>query len=142
MTAAEERDCPELALPVPYLHPKVSRIRHRGDALRFTEWIPGSTQFASLAASPQDDEIQRASLAPLHLGEIIRLDRCVFPQPLQLGVPDTNLRQFIEETDRGGSSARIFWDTYLGFFVQDEWRASAQLTLSFGIRYERESIPR
>jgi hypothetical protein len=31
-------------------------------------------------------------------------------------------------------------NTYLGFFVQDEWRASPKLTLSFGIRYERESI--
>ena len=31
-------------------------------------------------------------------------------------------------------------NTYLGLFVQDEWRASAQLTLSFGLRYERESI--
>lgn len=29
---------------------------------------------------------------------------------------------------------------YLGFFVQDEWRATANLTLSYGLRYERESI--
>lgn len=29
---------------------------------------------------------------------------------------------------------------YVGFFVQDEWRAAANLTLSYGLRYERESI--
>jgi hypothetical protein len=29
---------------------------------------------------------------------------------------------------------------YSGFFAQDEWRARAGLTLSFGLRYERESI--
>lgn len=29
---------------------------------------------------------------------------------------------------------------YLGFFVLDEWRGAANLTLSFGLRYERESI--
>jgi hypothetical protein len=29
---------------------------------------------------------------------------------------------------------------YVGFFVQDEWRAATNLTLSYGLRYERESI--
>lgn len=29
---------------------------------------------------------------------------------------------------------------YAGFFVQDEWRAHPNLTLSYGVRYERESI--
>jgi len=29
---------------------------------------------------------------------------------------------------------------YAGLFVQDEWRAGANLTLSFGLRYERESV--
>ncbi|MGI8918178.1 MAG: TonB-dependent receptor, partial [Pyrinomonadaceae bacterium] len=29
---------------------------------------------------------------------------------------------------------------YAGFFVQDEWRAAANLTLSYGLRYECESI--
>ncbi len=29
---------------------------------------------------------------------------------------------------------------YVGFFVQDEWRAVANLTVSYGLRYERESI--
>ncbi|MFZ0060766.1 MAG: carboxypeptidase regulatory-like domain-containing protein [Pyrinomonadaceae bacterium] len=29
---------------------------------------------------------------------------------------------------------------YLGFFVHDEWRVVPDLTLSFGLRYERESI--
>ncbi len=38
---------------------------------------------------------------------------------------------------RGESSQR---NRYLGFFVQDEWRGAANLTMSFGIRYERESI--
>ncbi|MDQ3474416.1 MAG: TonB-dependent receptor, partial [Acidobacteriota bacterium] len=31
-------------------------------------------------------------------------------------------------------------NSYVGFFMQDEWRASANLTLSYGLRYERESI--
>lgn len=31
-------------------------------------------------------------------------------------------------------------NTYSGFFVQDEWRARPNVTLSFGLRYERESI--
>ena len=29
---------------------------------------------------------------------------------------------------------------YVGFFVQDEWHAAANFTLSYGLRYERESI--
>lgn len=33
-------------------------------------------------------------------------------------------------------------NTYYGIFVQDEWRLKANLTLSFGLRYENESIIR
>lgn len=33
-------------------------------------------------------------------------------------------------------------NTYLGFFVQDEWRLSSQLLVSYGMRYENESIIR
>jgi len=33
-------------------------------------------------------------------------------------------------------------NTYFGFFVQDEWRLKPNLTTSFGLRYERESIIR
>jgi hypothetical protein len=33
-------------------------------------------------------------------------------------------------------------NTYFGFFVQDEWRLKANLTMSYGIRYENESIVR
>ncbi|MEP6635168.1 MAG: TonB-dependent receptor [Acidobacteriota bacterium] len=33
-------------------------------------------------------------------------------------------------------------NTYLGFFVQDEWRLSPELILSYGLRYENESIIR
>ncbi|HET6669482.1 MAG TPA: carboxypeptidase regulatory-like domain-containing protein [Pyrinomonadaceae bacterium] len=29
---------------------------------------------------------------------------------------------------------------YLGFFIHDEWRVGANITFSFGLRYERESI--
>jgi hypothetical protein len=31
-------------------------------------------------------------------------------------------------------------NTYLGFFIQDEWQLHPQLLLSYGLRYERESI--
>ena len=31
-------------------------------------------------------------------------------------------------------------NTYSGYFVQDEWRVRPRITLSFGVRYERESI--
>lgn len=31
-------------------------------------------------------------------------------------------------------------NTYMGFFFQDEWRLKSNLTLSYGLRYERESI--
>lgn len=31
-------------------------------------------------------------------------------------------------------------NTYLGFFAQDEWRLRRNLTFSFGVRYERETI--
>lgn len=31
-------------------------------------------------------------------------------------------------------------NNYLGFFVQDEWRLRANLTMSYGLRYETESI--
>ncbi|MGI8566648.1 MAG: carboxypeptidase regulatory-like domain-containing protein [Pyrinomonadaceae bacterium] len=31
-------------------------------------------------------------------------------------------------------------NTYLGFFAQDEWRLRRNLTISFGVRYERETI--
>src|SRR4030095_11118193 len=31
-------------------------------------------------------------------------------------------------------------NTYAGFFVQDEWQVWPQLLLSYGLRYERESI--
>jgi hypothetical protein len=33
-------------------------------------------------------------------------------------------------------------NTYLGFFAQDEWQVLPQLLLSFGLRYERETIVR
>jgi hypothetical protein len=33
-------------------------------------------------------------------------------------------------------------NTYFGFFVQDEWRLKANLTMSYGLRYENESIVR
>lgn len=31
-------------------------------------------------------------------------------------------------------------NTYLGFFIQDEWRAGSNLVLSYGLRYENETI--
>jgi hypothetical protein len=33
-------------------------------------------------------------------------------------------------------------NTYMGFFVQDEWRLKPNLTMSYGLRYENESIIR
>jgi hypothetical protein len=33
-------------------------------------------------------------------------------------------------------------NTYFGFFVQDEWRLKSNLTMSYGLRYENESIIR
>ncbi len=39
-------------------------------------------------------------------------------------------------------TASIQRNTYLGLFAQDEWRLAANLTISFGIRYEHETIIR
>ncbi len=50
------------------------------------------------------------------------------------GVPDRYRQNFLTESTQR--------NTYASFFVQDEWRLRSNLTLSFGLRYEHESIVR
>lgn len=53
----------------------------------------------------------------------------------------TNYRGYSSYTQGYGTPAFTF-NTFDGaFFLQDEWRALPRLTLSFGMRYEYESLP-
>ncbi|MGH9881497.1 MAG: TonB-dependent receptor domain-containing protein, partial [Pyrinomonadaceae bacterium] len=51
-----------------------------------------------------------------------------------VGVPSRFRQNFLTESTQR--------NTYGGFFVQDEWRLLSNLVVSYGLRYERESIIR
>lgn len=51
-----------------------------------------------------------------------------------LGIPSANNNSFIEQ-----AAAYDVGSDYHGFFIQDDWRVSRNLTLNLGLRYELES---
>ena len=51
-----------------------------------------------------------------------------------LGLPDNASRRNTRETMR--------WGGVLGFYFQDQWKATQNLTINFGLRYDRNFVPR